>query len=86
MVKRKEPEKKRRKEIDDPILKDVMRRVAKNLRRLRGETTQQELGSQAHLAASTISEIEQERAYNVKVHTLISIANVLNVDVIDILK
>ena len=88
MVKKKEPDKKRRKEINDPALKQVMHRIGENAKNLRErlDWSQQELGVKAKVASSTISEIETKTAFNVKVHTLVSIAKALKVDLADLLK
>lgn len=83
---KKKTERKRRKEIDDPDLKKVLSRIAHNLEKKRGEESLQALATRAKVTTSTVWEIENQKAYNIKLHTLITIARALGTDLSDLLK
>ncbi len=79
----------RRKQIDDKDLDRVMSSIAKRVKDARKaqNLSQQVLTTNAGIAITTLSDIESERAYNLKLSTLVSLARQLKlksiIDLID---
>jgi DNA-binding Xre family transcriptional regulator len=82
----KKEKRKRRKEIDDPDLKKVVARIAANIVKNRGEESYERVAHKAQVSTSTVWEIAHAKADNIKLHTLVSIARALDLDLIDLLR
>lgn len=82
---KKEP-RKRRKEIADPDLKRALGRIASSIKRKRGDESLQSVATRAQVTTSTVWEIENGKAPNIKLHTLVTIARALGLELIDLLK
>lgn len=87
MAKReKKDTRKRRKEIDDPDLKKVLARISANLKKKRAQESLQSVATRARVSTATVWELEHERAHNVKLHTLVTVARALDMDLADLIR
>ena len=74
--------------VKNEKLAKLIAKLAKNLNaaRLEKGLTLQQLASAAHVATSTIWELESQRATDFRMSTLLAVARVLDCDPLDLLK